>query len=32
MGTMGGNQVSQQDAVAVYGQWSGTNLYSELYQ
>lgn len=31
MGSMGGNQVSQQDAVAVYGQWNGTNLYADLY-
>ena len=31
MGSMGGNQVENQDAVAVYGQWSGTNLYSDLY-
>ena len=26
MGSMGGNQASAQDAVAVYGQWNGTNL------
>lgn len=26
MGSMGGNDISKQDAVAVYGQWSGTNL------
>ena len=27
MGSMGGNDAAAQDAVAVYGQWSGTNLY-----
>ena len=27
MGSMGGNQASAQDAVDVYGQWNGTNLY-----
>ncbi|MDD5883616.1 MAG: type II secretion system protein [Firmicutes bacterium] len=26
MGSLGGNDASAQDAVAVYGQWSGTNL------
>lgn len=26
MGSMGGNQASAQDAIAVYGQWNGTNL------
>ena len=26
MGSMGGNQAGAQDAVAVYGQWNGTNL------
>jgi prepilin-type N-terminal cleavage/methylation domain-containing protein len=26
MGTTGGNQASAQDAIAVYGQWNGTNL------
>ena len=26
MGSMGGNNASSQDAVDVYGQWSGTNL------
>lgn len=26
MGSMGGNDAAAQDAVAVYGQWSGTNL------
>lgn len=26
MGSMGGNDASAQDAVAVYGQWNGTNL------
>ena len=26
MGSMGGNEAAKQDAVAVYGQWSGTNL------
>ena len=26
MGSMGGNDAGSQDAVAVYGQWSGTNL------
>lgn len=26
MGSMGGNDAGAQDAVAVYGQWSGTNL------
>ena len=26
MGSMGGNNAGAQDAVAVYGQWSGTNL------
>ena len=28
MGSMGGNNAGAQDAVAVYGQWSGTNLSS----
>lgn len=28
MGSMGGNNAGAQDAVAVYGQWSGTNLTS----
>lgn len=27
MGSMGGNDAAAQDAVAVYGQWSGTNLF-----
>ena len=31
MGSMGGNQADAQDAVAVYGQWNGTNLYADLY-
>ena len=31
MGTMGGNQSENQDAVAVYGQWNGTNLAAENY-
>jgi hypothetical protein len=26
MGSMGGNNAAAQDAVAVYGQWNGTNL------
>ena len=26
MGTTGGNQADKQDAIAVYGQWNGTNL------
>ena len=26
MGSLGGNQANAQDAIAVYGQWSGTNL------
>ena len=26
MGSMGGNNASSMDAVAVYGQWNGTNL------
>ena len=26
MGSQGGNQASAQDAIAVYGQWNGTNL------
>ena len=26
LGSMGGNDASAQDAIAVYGQWSGTNL------
>ena len=28
MGSMGGNNAGAQDAVAVYGQWNGTNLTS----
>jgi type IV pilus assembly protein PilA len=28
MGSTGGNEASAQDAIAVYGQWSGTNLFS----
>ena len=28
VGSMGGNQASAQDAIAVYGQWNGTNLSS----
>lgn len=31
MGSMGGNQASAQDAVAVYGQWNGTNLTEDDY-
>jgi prepilin-type N-terminal cleavage/methylation domain-containing protein len=27
MGSTGGNQATAQDAIAVYGQWSGTNLF-----
>ncbi len=31
MGSMGGNNAGSQDAVAVYGQWNGTNLSSTSY-
>ena len=31
MGSMGGNQSDAQDAVAVYGQWNGTNLTQADY-
>lgn len=31
MGSMGGNQASAQDAVAIYGQWNGTNLTAADY-
>jgi prepilin-type N-terminal cleavage/methylation domain-containing protein len=30
MGSTGGNQASAQDAIAVYGQWSGTNLFERV--
>ena len=26
LGSLGGNEAGAQDAIAVYGQWSGTNL------
>ena len=29
MGSTGGNQASAQDAIAVYGQWNGTNLTAQ---
>ena len=29
MGSTGGNQATAQDAIAVYGQWSGTNLFEK---
>lgn len=31
MGSMGGNQAGAQDAVAVYGEWNGTNLTADNY-
>ena len=31
MGSMGGNNSTSQDAVAVYGQWNGTNLAADSY-